>query len=108
MAIGQELSLIGVIHLIQFILSIIFIQFIQYWFIPFLGMSPSDSIAKLESVQVKGIEGKNYWERLVDIQLYSQERRKERYMLIFLWKISHGMVGGPHFLLTASEGYIKA
>ena len=64
--------------------------------------SPSDqnSIAKLESIQrhftskVKGMEDKNYWDRLKDMQLYSQERRRERYILIFLWKMSQGMVSG--------------
>ena len=64
--------------------------------------SPGDqeSINKIESVQrhftskVTGLEGMSYWERLQVMQLYSQERRRERYMLIFLWKISQGMVGG--------------
>ena len=59
--------------------------------------SPSDqnSIARLESVQrhftskVRGMEDRNYWERLQDMQC-----RRERYMLIFLWKISHRVVSG--------------
>ena len=42
------------------------------------------SIAKLESVarnftaQVAGLDGLDYWERLVKLQMYSQERRRER------------------------------
>ena len=70
--------------------------------------SPSDqnSIARLESVQrhftskVRGMEDRNYWERLQDMQLYSQERRRERYMLIFLWKISQGMVSGYQVMFS--------
>ena len=64
--------------------------------------SPSDqeSINRLESVQrhftskVTGMQGLDYWERLSTLQLYSQERRRERYLIIFLWKLSQGMVKG--------------
>ena len=55
---------------------------IQLW-------SPSDqsSISSLESVarhfisQIDGMTGLDYWERLQALQLYSQERRRERYHL---------------------------
>ena len=59
-----------------------------------------ESISKLESVQrhftskVMGLENLDYWERLEKLQLYSQERRRERYMTKFLWKISQGLVKG--------------
>ena len=66
--------------------------------------SPADqtSINKLEAIQrhmVNRIKDSklvnlNYWEKLQQLRLYSQERRRERYMLIFLWKISQGMVSG--------------
>ena len=64
--------------------------------------SPSDqgSISKLESVarhftgQVSGLEELDYWERLGVLQLYSQERRRERYAIIFLWKIAEKHVDG--------------
>ena len=36
----------------------------------------------------------DYWERLKVLQMYSQERRHERYMIIFLWKLSQGLVKG--------------
>ena len=35
-----------------------------------------------------------YWEKLQLLNLFSQERRRERYMIIFLWKISQGLVLG--------------
>ena len=38
--------------------------------------------------------GLNYWEKLTHLRIYSQERRRERYMVIFLWKISQGLVSG--------------
>ena len=34
----------------------------------------------------------NYWERLKCLELYSLERRRERYIVIYIWKISQGLV----------------
>ena len=64
--------------------------------------SPSDqiSISKLESVarsftaRVSGLEELDYWERLKNLGMYSQERRRERYQIIFIWKLSQGLVTG--------------
>ena len=36
----------------------------------------------------------NYWSKLQTLHLYSQERRRERYMIICIWKISQGLVSG--------------
>ena len=75
--------------------------------------SPADqlSINKLESVQqnlvsrIKDskLDSLNYWEKLKELRLYSQQRRRERYMIIFLWKISQGMVSGYN-VQFASDG----
>ena len=64
--------------------------------------SPSDqaSITSLEGVarnytsRVGGMEGLDYWERLHKLAMYSQERRRERYQIIFIWKLSQGLVTG--------------
>ena len=64
--------------------------------------SPSDqtSIGRLESVarhftaKIDGMAGLDYWERLKSLHLYSQERRRERYRIIFLWKVAQGQVQG--------------
>ena len=64
--------------------------------------SPDDqaSIARLESVsrhftsQVTGMADQDYWDRLSTLHLYSQERRRERYCIIFVWKISQQLVMG--------------
>jgi hypothetical protein len=67
-------------------------------------VTPSDqlSINKLESVQHNLVDrirdyrlaGLSYWEKMQELRLYSQERRRERYQVFFLWKISQGMVSG--------------
>ena len=64
--------------------------------------SPNDqgSISKLESVarnftsQITGCESQDYWERLSSLKMYSQERRRERYEIIFIWKILQDFVEG--------------
>ena len=64
--------------------------------------SPNDqaSISKLEGVarsftaRVANMEGLDYWERLKKLGMYSQERRRERYQIIFIWKISQALVTG--------------
>ena len=73
--------------------------------------SPNDqgSISRLESVirnfssQIAGMEGKDYWERLKSLQLYSQERRRERYQIIFLWKVAQGLTKGSQLGLYCSD-----
>ena len=54
-------------------------------------------IAKIENIQrfftrrIADCEGKNYWERLEYLQILSLQRRRERYMIIHLWKIYQGL-----------------
>ena len=73
--------------------------------------SPSDqaSIGSLESVarhftaQIEGMSGLDYWERLQALHLYSQERRRERYQIIFLWKVAQGLVHGYQATFVQSD-----
>ena len=61
--------------------------------------SPLDkgSIRSLEEIQrtfVRKIDCQagDYWKRLSDLKLYSLERRRERYRIIYVWKILEGLV----------------
>ena len=55
-------------------------------------------IRKLESVQrsftarLNRLQGLNYWQRLERLKLYSLERRRERYLAIYTWKMVSGLV----------------
>ena len=55
-------------------------------------------IKQLEEVQksftrkIKFSEKLNYWERLKSLRLYSQERRRERYRIIYIWKMYENLV----------------
>ena len=66
--------------------------------------SPRDqySINKLEDVQKQFLSqirdsvlvNMSYWEKLSELRVYSQERRREQYQICFLWKLSQGLVEG--------------
>ena len=53
--------------------------------------------------KVAGMDGLDHWDRLKRLHLYSQERRRERYMVLFLWKISEGLVCGYDVTFTESD-----
>ena len=63
------------------------------------------SIRQLEAVQrtftsrLHGLDGLDYWQRLEALGLYSLERRRERFLIIYISKMINGlapMVDGPH------------
>jgi hypothetical protein len=41
------------------------------------------------------MEEYNYWDRLQPLGLYSLQRRRERYVILYIWKMISGMV--PNF-----------
>ena len=68
----------------------------QLWSPHLLG-----DIRKLESVQrsftsrIAGLEHKSYWDRLLHLKLFSVERRRERYIVLYIYKIVQKFV--PNF-----------
>ena len=63
--------------------------------------SPSNKglIQQIESIQQSftrkiaiGNLTNNYWDRLSHLKLYSLQRRRERYAIIYVWKILEGHV----------------
>ena len=58
----------------------------------------------MERIRDRKLLGLNYWEKLKELCLYSQERRRERYQVIFIWKISQGMVSGYNIHFSHSNG----
>ena len=47
----------------------------------------------------------NYWERLKFLGMYSLQRRRERYIIIYVWKILEDLVPNP---MSPADGGIKA
>ena len=68
----------------------------QLWSPSKLGL-----IRKIESVQrnftarIEDMSGNSYWERLKRLDLYSLERRRERYGILYIYKILNGL--SPNF-----------
>ncbi|KAK3876172.1 hypothetical protein Pcinc_019021 [Petrolisthes cinctipes] len=58
-------------------------------------------IQNLETVQrsftrnIKGMRDLSYWDRLNQLGLYSQQRRRDRYCAIYLWKVLEKLVPDP-------------
>ena len=46
-------------------------------------INKSESIARHFTAKVEGLQELDYWERLKTLNLYSQERRRERYQVMF-------------------------
>ena len=71
--------------------------------------SDQDSINVIENVQehflskVAETSALNHWERLNYLKMYSQERRRERYMVILVWKIAENMVQGYDLKFSEME-----
>ena len=42
--------------------------------------------------QISGLQHLNYWERLAHLKLMSLQRRRERYVILMMWKILHKVV----------------
>lgn len=72
--------------------------------------SPSKigDIQKLEQLQwsfirkIKGNTKLNYWECLKKLNMYSLQRRRERYQIIYVWKILEGLVPNVNNQITAT------
>lgn len=64
-------------------------------------------LEKLQKSFLKGVElphNLNYWEKLKYLSLYSLERRRERYQIIYTWCIIEGLV--PNFNYEDGKGGI--
>ena len=63
---------------------------------PLWHSSKIADIQKIEGVQraftsrIWGLQHLNYWQRLRALKLMSLQRRRERYIIIHMWKILHG------------------
>ena len=67
----------------------------------------ASDIQRLEALQrtytsrISAVSHLNYWERLHQLGMSSQERRTERYKILYVWKIIEGKV--PNFGISVYE-----
>ena len=50
-----------------------------------------ESIQRHFTAKINGMNGLNYRQRLSKLKLYSLERRRDRYIIIYVWKIIQGL-----------------
>ena len=53
--------------------------------------------------RIAGIQHLDYWERLQKLSLMSLQRRRERYILLHMWKILHGSVSNDLLISFVSR-----
>ena len=53
-----------------------------------------EDIQRKFTARIDGLRDLNYRQRLRELKMYSQERRRDRYAVIFIWKIAMGLVDG--------------
>ena len=58
-------------------------------------------LQKIFTKRIPEVRDKNYWERLKVLKINSQQRRLERYRIIYTWKILEGLA--PNFDITLHE-----
>ena len=51
-----------------------------------------EAIQRTFTYKITEVRHLNYWERLHLLKLYSLQRRRERYIMIYIWKITQHMV----------------
>lgn len=68
----------------------------QLWSPAAIGMIKEiEGIQRTFTSRIRGMEHLNYWDRLKALSLYSLQRRRERYTIIYVWKIIQGLA--PNF-----------
>ena len=51
-----------------------------------------EAIQRTFTYKITKVQHLNYWERLHELKLYSLQRRRERYIIIYIWMITQLMV----------------
>ena len=51
-----------------------------------------EAIKRTHTYKITEVQHLNYWEKLHQLKLYSLQRRRERYIIIYIWKITLHMV----------------
>ena len=60
----------------------------------------------ISRISDKRLDGANYWLKLKLLRVYSQERRRERYAVMFIWKLSQGLVTGYKIDFTSRDSRV--
>ena len=62
-----------------------------------------EALQKSYVQKISGLRNSNYWDTLQELKLYSLQRRRERYQIIYLWSIIEQKV--PNFLCNGNPTF---
>ena len=62
-----------------------------------------ENVQRTFTRRINGLRDLDYWKRLEKLQLYSVQRRHERYMIIYIFKILKGLVPNCGIIFRESE-----
>ena len=66
-------------------------------------MQQIENLQKWYTRKIPELKGLNHWERLRVLKMYSQERRLERYRIIYTWKVLEGLVPNCGLSFTTND-----
>ena len=71
-----------------------------------------EALQRTFTSKIDTLKGKNYWERLKALNLFSLQRRRERYLIIYTWRILEKQVPNPGVQMSKHQSrgrtcYIK-
>ena len=67
------------------------------------GLENIENLMKTFTKKIPEVSHLDYWSRLRQLKMYSQQRRAERYRIIYTWKVLEGMVPNCGIEHTYSE-----
>ena len=95
---GKSLFVFVCLFFVCFLFVCFVCLFVCLYCCPLWHPDRLEDIKTLENVQrfftrhIAGMEGADYWERLSRLKLQSLQRRRERYIIIHMWKLLHNLV----------------
>ena len=70
-----------------------------------------EGVQRTFTSRVGGLQHLNYWERLKELKMMSLQRRRERYIILMMWKILHNLAPNCckiQFKVTARHGVVAS
>ena len=65
-----------------------------------------ERLLKSWTCKIPSLRNMNYWERLKELKMNSEQRRLERYRVIYTWKVLQGLVPNPGIVEAKANEYL--
>ena len=65
-----------------------------------------ERLLKSWTCRIPSLRNMNYWQRLKELKMNSEQRRLERYRVIYTWKVVQGLVPNPGIVEAKANEYL--